>query len=411
MNFQDVLDLDRDDMLAGKRAEFSLPENIIYLDGNSLGAMPLVANERSVRILQKQWGRDLITSWNDHHWIDLPTIVGEKIAALIGAAKGQVICCDSTSVNLFKLLCTALGMQKNRSIVLSQKDNFPADLYMVQGLSQLSSESFCELEVCEEDDIESRLDETVAVLMLTHVNYRSGKLHDMQRLTELAREKGILVIWDLAHSTGALPLQLDNWNVDFAVGCGYKYLNGGPGAPGFIYAAERHHRFINQPLSGWMGHAEPFSFNEDYRAAAGVKQFLCGTPPVVSMSLLDASLDVFDNVDIHDLRAKSVSLSELFLQLVENKPELNELKLISPKETSERGSQLAFAHPQAFSICQAMIDRGVIADFRAPDVLRIGFAPLYLRYQDIWNSVDTLAEILDSGIYREEKFSRVQTVT
>jgi kynureninase len=411
VKYQDIIELDRCDVLAEKRAEFALPENVIYLDGNSLGAMPLVANERSAQIMQQQWGRDLITSWNDHHWIDLPIIVGEKIAALIGAATGQVICCDSTSVNLFKSLCTALGMQKNRRVILSQKDNFPADLYMVHGLSQLSSSALCELEVCEEDEIESRLDETVAVLMLTHVNYRSGKLHEMQRLTELAHDKGILVIWDLAHSAGAVALQLDDWNVDFAVGCGYKYLNGGPGAPGFIYAAERHHPYINQPLSGWMGHAEPFSFSEDYRAAAGVKQFLCGTPPVVSMSLLDASLGVFDNLDIHDLRAKSVSLSELFLQLVENKPELDELQLISPTKTYERGSQLAFAHPQAFSICQAMIDRGVIADFRAPDVLRIGFAPLYLRYQDIWNSVHILAEILDSGIYREERFSRIQSVT
>ena len=270
MNYQDVLELDRNDPLAEKRQEFSLPDDVIYLDGNSLGAMPLAAHERSLQVTQQQWGQDLIKSWNTHQWIDLPTRVGEKIATLLGAAVGQVICCDSTSVNLFKLLCAALERQRPRRVVLSQKDNFPADLYMVQGLSQLGENGVCELKVCEDSDIEAQLDETVAVLMLTHVNFRSGKLHDMQRLTGLAHKKGILVIWVLSHSAGALPLELDQWRVDFAVGCGYKYLNGGPGAPAFIYAAERHQQSIKQPLNGWMGHAAPFSFAENDQPAPGV---------------------------------------------------------------------------------------------------------------------------------------------
>lgn len=410
MIYQDMLELDRNDPLAEKRLEFALPDNVIYLDGNSLGAMPVVASERSTELTQ-QWGKDLVRSWNTHNWIDLPTTVGEKIAPLLGAASGQVICCDSTSVNLFKLLCSALAMHEKRQIVLSQKDNFPADLYMVQGLSQLSPSKFCELISCEDSDIEAHLDETVAVLMLTHVNYRSGKLHDIQRLTALAHEKGILVIWDLAHSTGAVPLELDKWGVDFAVGCGYKYLNGGPGAPAFIYAAQRHHDAIRQPLSGWMGHATPFSFSENYQAAPGVQQFLCGTPPILSMSVLDAALSVFADVDMRVLRAKSIALSELFLQLTESNEDLDDLILVSPRDSSHRGSQLAFTHPKALSISHALIERGVIADFRAPDVLRFGFAPLYTRYQDVLDGVRVLSEVMVSKSYDEVKYARAKKVT
>lgn len=411
MNLENVLDLDRGDPLAAKRGEFALPDNVVYLDGNSLGAMPLAAQQRSLHVVEQQWGRDLIQSWNSHDWIDLPITVGEKIAPLLGAARGQVICCDSTSVNLFKLLCCALGMQKNRRLVLSQTDNFPADLYIAQGLNNLSPGEICKLEVIDDSEIEARLDETVAVLMLTHVNFRSGKLHDMRRLTERAHEKGALVIWDLAHSTGALPLELDDWGVDFAVGCGYKYLNGGPGAPAFIYAAERHHASIRQPLTGWMGHQKPFSFSGEYQPAPGVQQFLCGTPPVLSMSVLDAALGVFEGVDMDELRAKSMGLSELFIQLCQSNKHLRELILVSPQNSHDRGSQLAFAHPSAYAICQALIERGVIADFRAPDILRIGLAPLYLRYKDIWDAVQILAEIMMARSYLQDQYSRPQKVT
>ena len=411
MNLENVLDLDRGDPLAAKRGEFALPDNVVYLDGNSLGAMPLAAQQRSLHVVEQQWGRDLIQSWNSHDWIDLPITVGEKIAPLLGAARGQVICCDSTSVNLFKSLCCALGMQKDRRLVLSQTDNFPADLYIAQGLNNLSPGEICKLEVIDDSEIEARLDETVAVLMLTHVNFRSGKLHDIRRLTERAHEKGALVIWDLAHSTGALPLELDDWGVDFAVGCGYKYLNGGPGAPAFIYAAERHHASIRQPLTGWMGHQKPFSFSGEYQPAPGVQQFLCGTPPVLSMSVLDAALGVFEGVDMDELRAKSMGLSELFIQLCQSNKHLRELILVSPQNSHDRGSQLAFAHPSAFAICQALIERGVIADFRAPDILRIGLAPLYLRYKDIWDAVQILAEIMMARSYLQDQYSRPQKVT
>jgi len=411
MNFADILRLDQHDPLACKRELFELPDGVIYLDGNSLGALPINAREKAAEIIEEQWGQELVRSWNTHRWIDLPITVGEKIAPLLGAAPGQLICCDSISVNLFKLLAAALQLQTDRYVVLSQGDNFPADLYMAQGLGELCGPQTCDLRLVEDNGIETALDETIAVLMLTHVNYRSGKIHDMKRLTRLAHDKGILVIWDLAHSAGALPLELDDCGVDFAVGCGYKYLNGGPGAPAFIYTAKRHQDNIQQPLSGWMGHATPFSFDQNYQSAPGMRQFLCGTPPVLSMGVLDAALDVFEDLDMQVLRDKSMQLGELFLQLVVSNNNLIELALASPKESSERGSQLAFTHPHAFAICQALIERGVIADFRAPDVLRFGFAPLYLRYRDIWDSVQILLDIITSGVYKEEKYSRQQKVT
>jgi len=411
MNLNDILELDKRDSLAYKRDQFVLADDLIYLDGNSLGALPISARDMAARIIEKQWGQDLIRSWNINHWIDLPIDVGEKIAPLLGAAPGQLICCDSISVNLFKLLATAMNMRRERRIVLSQQDNFPADLYMVQGLSQLCGSQSCEMKIVEESNIEAALDESVAVLMLTHVNYRSGRIHDMQGLTRLAHDKGILVIWDLAHSAGAVPLALDDWQVDFAVGCGYKYLNGGPGAPAFIYTAKRHQDQVRQPLSGWMGHRSPFSFEPEYRAATGMGQFLCGTPPIISMGVLAASLVVFEDVDMPVLREKSRRLGEIFLQLIEDDERLGELLLVSPAQSHDRGSQIAFSHPRAYAICQALIDHGVIADFRAPDVLRFGFAPLYLRYRDIWKSVQILSDIITSGRHENKKYSRQQKVT
>ncbi|MGD9021552.1 MAG: kynureninase, partial [Lysobacterales bacterium] len=404
-------ELDRLDPLAQKRNEFELPEDVIYLDGNSLGPLPKAASERSSQVIRQQWGRDLVKSWNLHQWIDLPARVGEKIAPLLGAGPGQVTCCDSTSVNLFKLLCSALHMQPGRRVVISQAENFPADLYIAQGLSQLGQDGLCVLESVPENEIETRLGHDVAVLMLTQVNFRSGRLHDMRRLTELAHSKGIMVIWDLAHSAGAVPLELDDWQVDFAVGCGYKFLNGGPGAPAFVYVAERHQDSVRQPLTGWMGHAAPFSFAEDYNAAPGVTQFLCGTPPIVSMSVLDAALSVFGGVDMQQVRAKSVGLSELFLELVSGNDALAELHLVSPRDSRERGSQLAFAHPSAYAICQALIERGVIVDFRSPDILRIGIAPLYIRYRDMSDAAGILADIMRSEVYMREKYSQRQKVT
>lgn len=411
MNRDHATKLDQLDPLAGKRDLFVLPKNLIYLDGNSLGALPVAAQQRAAEIVERQWGQDLVGSWNTHAWIDLPVKVGEKIAPLLGAATGQVICCDSISVNLFKLLAAALHMQTDRHVVVSQQDNFPADLYIAEGLGSISAGGSLQLKLVEDGGIEDALDDSVAVLMLTHVNYRSGKIHDMQRLTRLAHEKGILVIWDLAHSAGAVPLALDDCKVDFAVGCGYKYLNGGPGTPAFIYAAQRHQDKIRQPISGWMGHAAPFAFDTRYRAAQGMRQFLAGTPPILSMGVLDAALDVFAGLDMQVLRNKSVQLGELFLELANDSGCLAEFELQSPADSARRGSQLALGHPQAFAICQALIDRGVIADFRAPDVLRLGFAPLYLRYRDIARSVEILADVMAGKSYTDEKYSKRHKVT
>lgn len=399
------------DPLAEKREAFTLPANTVYLDGNSLGAMPTAAALRGKQVLEQQWANDLITSWNTHSWIDLPTTVGEKIAPFIGAAPEQVICCDSTSINLFKVLASAMTLQKNRSQVLSLAGNFPTDLYMVEGLTSLLGESHCHLKTVDEDTLEEALTSEVAVLMLTQVDFRTGRLLDMQRITHLAHEQGILVIWDLAHSAGALPITLDECDVDFAVGCGYKYFNGGPGAPAFVYVAKRLQAQVSQPLKGWMGHKQPFAFAQGYEQADNITQYLCGTPNVVSMSVLDAALEVFADVNMQQIREKSEALSELFIALVEAEVALSDLVLVSPRATKDRGSQLAFEHEHAHGICQALIELGVIADFRAPNVLRFGFTPLYLRYQDILTSVQILTQVIQQKAYLQAQYNKQNKVT
>jgi len=411
MNFDEIITLDKADPLAKKRLEFDLPANTIYLDGNSLGALPKSVKSRVAEVVSQQWGNDLIKSWNSHSWIDLPIKVGEKIAPLIGAAPGQVMCCDSISVNLFKLLCSALTLNSERTVVLSTKDNFPTDLYMVQGLSDLLGPDLCQLQMVEEQDIQQHLTESVAVLLLTQVNFRSGRLLDMAKLTRLAHEKGILVIWDLAHSAGALPVELDTCEADFAVGCGYKYLNGGPGSPAFLYVAKRHQQEIKQPLSGWMGHAKPFAFDAKYTAAPNINQFQCGTPSVISMSALDAALDVWQDVDMLQIRHKSAGLADVFIELIQMNNCLTDLILISPNVAQQRGSQLAFSHDAAFAICQALIQKGVIADFRAPNILRFGFTPLYTSFEDIWLAVTILVNIVESEQYKESRFNITLKVT
>jgi kynureninase len=403
--------LDRDDPLAAKRDEFVLPEHTVYLDGNSLGCLTIAARERAHEVVETQWGRDLIKSWNQHGWIDLPVRIGEKIARLIGAAPGQTICCDSTSVNLFKLLSVALQMQSERCIILSQKDNFPSDIYMAEGLRHLLGDNRVQLSLCEEDEIETAMHDKVAVLMLTQVNFRTGRLLNMQRLTERAHALGILVIWDLAHSAGVLPVELDACRVDFAVGCGYKYLNGGPGAPAFAYVAQRHLKHLHQPLSGWMGHSSPFQFDAYYTPAPDISQLLAGTPPVISMSVLDAALEVYRDIDTAQLRRKANALSELFRTLVQRSPELQDLQLVSPTLPQQRGAQLAYRHPQAYEICQALIAHRVIADFRAPDLLRVGFSPLPLRFIDISTSVTILTKIMRSESWRHPQFNSRSKVT
>ena len=411
MNFDDILALDKADPLAKKRLEFDLPDNTVYLDGNSLGALPKAAKSRVANVVNEQWGNHLIKSWNDHNWIDLPTSVGDKIAPIVGAELGQVICCDSISVNLFKLLSSALSLNSDRNIVLSTQHNFPTDLYMAQGLSELLGPDLCQLQLVAEQEIELSLTEDVAVLLLTQVNFRTGQLLNMEKLTQLAHKKGILMIWDLAHSAGALPIELDKCKVDFAVGCGYKYFNGGPGAPAFLYVAKRHHASVKQPLSGWMGHAKPFAFTSEYQAANNINQFLSGTPSVISMSALDSALDVWQDVDMLDIRQKSIALCDTFISAVQMHDCLYQLQLCSPSAASQRGSQLAFSHDNAFAICQALIEKSIIADFRAPNILRFGFTPLYTSFEDIWQAVTTLVDVVASELYKEPRFNLALKVT
>ncbi len=405
------LEADRSDPLARLRDAFVLPAETIYLDGNSLGALPRVVEECLHETVANQWGRSLIRSWNDHDWIGLPTRLGEKIAPLIGAAPGQVIVADSVSVNLYKLLAAALDLRPGRSVILSSEDNFPTDLYIAQGLSDLLGNARCELILVERSRLMEAIGNNTAVVMLTHIDFRSGRLYDMRSITEQVHNAGALILWDLAHSAGALPLRLDADDVDLAVGCGYKYLNGGPGAPAFLYVAERHHELAAQPLTGWMGHAQPFAFSSSYEPAPGIQHFQSGTPPVLSYRALEAALTLWDNVDLDQVREKSVHLAELFIELVEGSDVLADFVLSSPREATERGSQVAIAHPLGYAIMRALIDRNVIGDFREPDLLRFGFAPMYTRYVDVWDAVEHLRGVMLKREYEASQYRDRPQVT
>jgi len=403
--------LDQQDSLASKRSEFILPEDIVYLDGNSLGPLTHKAKNRADEVISLQWGQDLITSWNKHHWIDLPSVAGAKIARLIGAEHDEVICCDSTSINLFKVLSHCLAMNSPRNKIISQNDNFPTDLYMAEGLSMLLGAQSCQLVTVPEQDILNALDTDTAVLFLTQVNFRTGRIHDIKMLTERAHELGILVVWDLAHSAGVIPLELTNWGVDFAIGCGYKYLNGGPGAPAFVYANTVHHEQLKQPLTGWMGHANPFAFTEHYEPSPDMKQFLVGTPGIISMSVMDAALDIFADIEVAAIRDKSLALTDYFMQRLADSHVCSELVSLSPIAHAERGSQLSYSHPHAYAICQALIAMGVIADFRAPDILRLGFSPLYLSFSDLDRALEALESVMRDKSYLDEQYQQRNAVT
>lgn len=403
--------LDERDPLAALRDEFELEEGLIYLDGNSLGPLHKGVRTRLVAAIEQEWGRDLITSWRKHGWFDLPRRIGEQIAPLIGAGTGQVVVADGTSVNIFKVLAAALRMQTGRTRILSEPSNFPTDLYMVQGLSELLGAEECELVLAEEDEIIAAIGETTALVLLTHVNFRSGRVHDMAAITRAAHEKGALVCWDLCHSAGALPVELDECEADFAVGCGYKYLNGGPGAPAYLYVAERHQSKVIQPLSGWHGHAAPFDFDTQYRPADTINRYLCGTQPVLSMLALEAALAIWSRVDLGEVRKKSVNLCELFIELVEGRCAGQGFTLASPRSSDERGSQVAFTHDTGYAITQAMIAARVIGDFRAPDVMRFGFTPLYTRYVDVWDAVDRLVGIMDARAFDHPDYQQRAAIT
>lgn len=400
--------LDLTDPLAAKKQAFSIPEGTIYLDGNSLGVLPRHVPERIQTVVTREWGESLIRGWNDHGWMDLPARVGNRIARLVGAEPDSVIAADSTSLNVFKVLVAALALRPDRKVILSDSGNFPTDLYMAQGLRDLLDRGH-ELRVVNPADVEAAIGEDIAVVMLTHVDYRTGRRYGMKAITEKTHAAGAISFWDLAHSAGAFQVHLAADGADFAVGCGYKYLNGGPGAPAFLYAAPRHHGTLAAPLTGWMGHDAPFAFDLDYRPARGVDRMRVGTPPILGLSALDAALDVFDDVDMEQLRAKSVSLCELFLSEVEAR--CPQLELASPRNPDERGSQISFRFEQGYALMQALIARGVIGDFRAPDIVRFGFTPLYLSHADVLRAVAILEEILRDRLWDREEYKRRQKVT
>ncbi|MBX3636763.1 MAG: kynureninase [Rubrivivax sp.] len=416
MTRDDALALDAADPLAPLRELFELPPGLIYLDGNSLGVLPRATAARVQQVVRAEWGQDLIRSWNSAGWIDLPQRIGDKIARLVGAGAGELVVADSTSVNLFKVLSAALAIVREsgtqRRVIVSERSNFPTDLYIAESLA---SQHGCELRLAEApEQIPALLGADTALLMLTQVNYRTGRLHDMAALSRAAHEAGALAVWDLAHSAGALPVDLTRDGADMAVGCGYKYLNGGPGAPAFVWVHPRHADRFRQPLAGWMGHAAPFEFTPGYRPAPGIARYLCGTPPVLSMAALECGVDTLLAAEplggMAALRAKSLALTRLFADEV--RARCPPLALVSPTDDALRGSQVCFAHEEmGYPVMQALIARGVVGDFRAPDVLRFGFTPLYTRFVDAFDAAVHLQQVLDSGEWRRPEFKRRNAVT
>ena len=400
MTLAEARTLDAADPLAAMRERFALPDGLIYLDGNSLGALPRATGAAVAEVVERQWGEQLITSWNRHGWIDAPATLAAKLAPLIGAAADEVLVCDSTSINLFKLLAAALAATPGRRVILSERGNFPTDLYIAEGVARMLPG--VELRMVERAEIAAALDDQVAVLMLTHVDYRSGERHDMAALSAAARESGALSLWDLSHSAGALDIALNASGADLAVGCGYKYLNGGPGAPAFLYVAANLQDRLDSPLTGWMGHQAPFAFDDDYRPAAGIARFLAGTPPIIAMAALAAGLATFDGATMREIEAKAASLTDFFIACVEAR--CPSLELASPREAAKRGSHVSFRHPQAYAVMQALIAGKVIGDVRMPDLIRFGFAPLYNCHQDAFRAAERLGEILDGKLWDDPRY-------
>jgi kynureninase len=405
----DFAKLDDGDPLSPFRERFLLPPDVIYLDGNSLGPLPKATPSRIAEVMTREWGQGLIRSWNDAGWIDLASRIGDKIARIIGAHAGSVAVGDSTSVNVFKLLSAALALRPNRTTILSERDNFPTDLYVAQGLVKLLDDKH-RLRLEAGSEIASAIDETTAVVMLTHVNYRSGAMHDMAAISRRAHACGALVLWDLAHSAGAVPLDITACDADLAVGCGYKFLNGGPGAPAFLFVAPRLHHDLRLPITGWLGHEAPFAFDIDYRPAPGIAQSVVGTPPILSTAALEVGVDITLDAPMQQIREKSLRQSALFADLVAQFCG-DTFRLTSPIDPSRRGSQVCLAHPEAYAVMQALIARGVIGDFRAPDILRFGITPLTLRYAELWDAVHILAEIMATDAWRAPEYAVRRKVT
>ncbi|WP_171178376.1 kynureninase [Ruegeria sp. HKCCD8929] len=393
---------------AATKAMFDLPKGVLYLDGNSLGPLPRAAQARVQEMMADEWGQMLITGWNKAGWMALPTGLGDRIGRLIGAEPGHVVMGDTLSIKVYQALASALELNPDRKVVLSDNGNFPTDLYMADGLLRSLGGDY-ELRVVDPEAVEDAITDEIAVLMLTEVDYRTGRLHDMKRLTEKAHAQGVLTNWDLAHSAGAFPVDLAGCKADFAVGCTYKYLNGGPGAPAFIYVAPRHADTARPALSGWLGHEAPFAFDLDYRPGEGIERMRVGTPPVIQLTALTSAMDVWDMADIADVRAKSVELTELFIAGVE--ATCPELQLASPRDPALRGSQVSFRFQEGYAVMQALIARGVIGDFRAPDIMRFGFTPLYIDESDVQGAVDILADIMTNRLWDKPEYKIRQKVT
>ena len=418
----DCLDQDSRDQLAPLRAQFALDRvdaaGVIYLDGNSLGVLPRAAIDRAREVVETEWGVGLIRSWTSAGWIDLSQRIGDKIAPLIGARAGEIVVADSTSVNVFKALSAAVALKPGRSRILSERANFPTDLYIAETFAR---ERGLELTLVDHTEITSQLDDRVAVLMLTHASYRTGRMYDMAGVTRSAKDAGAIMIWDLCHSAGAVPVDLHGAGVDIAVGCTYKYLNGGPGSPAFIWVHPRHTERLDReswrpPLSGWLGHAQPFAFAPHYQPASGIQRFICGTPPVLSMAALECGVDTVlaagDRGGMAAIRSKSLALTDLFMRLVDERCADCGFTIVTPREPVQRGSQVSIAHPEdGYAIMQALIARGVIGDFRPPDILRFGFTPLYTRYVDVWDAVDRLRQVMTSAEWRDPRFAVRAAVT
>ncbi|WP_170343747.1 kynureninase [Ruegeria atlantica] len=393
---------------AATKAMFDLPEGVIYLDGNSLGPLPKSAGARVQRMLTEEWGQMLITGWNKAGWMGLPTGLGDRIGRLIGAEPGSVVTGDTLSIKVYQALASALELNPDRKVVLSDNGNFPSDLYMADGLLRSLGDDY-ELRIVDPEAVADAITEEVAVLMLTEVDYRSGRMHDMRALTELAHAAGVVTVWDLAHSAGAIPVDLSGCNADFAVGCTYKYLNGGPGAPAFIYVAPRLADNTRPALSGWLGHEAPFAFDLDYRPGSGIERMRVGTPPIIQMTALSAAMDIWDLADMTDVRAKSVELTELFIERVE--ATCPDLQLASPRDPQQRGSQISFRFKEGYAAMQALIARGVIGDFRAPDIMRFGFTPLYIDEGDVERAVGIMADIMQNRLWDAPEYKIRQRVT
>lgn len=414
--------LDAADPLTAFGERFNLPEGVIYLDGNSLGALPKGAAERAAQVVTEEWGQGLIRSWNTAGWFEMPLKLGDKLGRLLGANPNETAITDTTTLNLFKALASALRTQKadspQRRVILTERDNFPTDIYIAEGLADLvnslSQETGIAYEVKLIDDeaaLRASLDESVAVVALSHVNYRTGSMWNMEEVTAAIHDSGALVVWDLAHAAGAVPVDLNAANADYAVGCTYKYLNGGPGSPAFIWVNARHHERFWQPLSGWWSHQSPFKMADSYTPANDIRRFMCGTQPVTSMAMIEVGLDIALEADMDKVRANSLELVDLFIELVETRCAGYGLELVTPREHSARGSHVSFRHEHGYEIIAALIDQRVIGDYREPAVLRFGITPLYLTRADIWDAVEKLREILHTNAWQREEYAVRNAVT